>query len=184
MTKLQRLISVLDKNSIVYFDNILCIGEYACSNDNNIKNIVLDEKLECIERNAFDNCENLEMVYFEKNSHVNFTDKSDVKIFTAITSNNDTENSPSNTLTIQFEAFKDCKNLTSVILPENKDIIIEKNAFAGCELLRTVVATGDEINFCDNLFLDCPSYLTIICKKNSKIARYARENGFRSIYVD
>ena len=101
--------------------------------------------------------------------------------------------------TVQKDAFKNCSKLETVILPEikktefkrkgskkvdeAKKLIIEKDAFSGCESLRTVVALCDEIDFTENPFTDCPDYLTFVCRKNSKIDRFARENDYRSIYV-
>lgn len=85
---------------------------------------------------------------------------------------------------IQKDAFKNCSKLETVILPQSKKMIIEKDAFSGCESLRTVVALCDEIDFTENPFADCPEYLTFVCRKNSKIDRFARENDYRSIYVE
>ena len=101
---------------------------------------------------------------------------------------------------IQKDAFKNCSKLETVILPkikkseskrkvskklyETKKLIIEKDAFSGCESLRTVVALCEEIDFTENPFADCPDYLTFVCRKNSKIDRFARENDYRSVYVE
>ncbi len=86
--------------------------------------------------------------------------------------------------TVQKDAFKNCSKLETVILPQSKKMIIEKDAFSGCESLRTVVALCDEIDFTENPFADCPEYLTFVCRKNSKIDRFARENDYRSIYLE
>lgn len=88
--------------------------------------------------------------------------------------------------TIQANAFKDCAKLATLVLPKVDDkhkLVIEKDAFCSCGALRTVVAICDKADFTDNPFTDSPKHLTFICKENSDVARFARENGYRSVYV-
>lgn len=88
--------------------------------------------------------------------------------------------------TIQANAFKDCAPLATLVLPKvdiKHKLLIEKDAFSGCGALRTVVAICDKADFTGNPFADSPEHLTFICKENSDVARFARENGYRSVYV-
>ena len=93
-------------------------------------------------------------------------------------------------LTIQTNAFKGCSQLTTLILPEiGGTLTIEKDAFSGCEKLRAVVAVCGNADFTENPFSGCPAHLTFVCKKDSdkknfEVARFARENGYRSVYAD
>lgn len=93
-------------------------------------------------------------------------------------------NSVTSDYTIQANAFKDCSKLTTVVLPEIAGTLtIERDAFAGCETLRTVLALCDKSDFTENPFADCSEHLTFVCKEDSAVARFARENGYRSVYV-
>lgn len=88
--------------------------------------------------------------------------------------------------TIQANAFKDCTKLTTLVLPKvdiRHKLLIEKDAFSGCGALRTVVAICNKADFTGNPFADSPEHLTFICTENSGVARFARENGYRSVYV-
>ncbi len=92
--------------------------------------------------------------------------------------------------TIQANAFKECAKLATLVLPELKGkdsdnkLVIEKDAFCGCGALRTVVALCDKAEFTGNPFASSPEHLTFVCKKDSDVARFARENGYRSVYVE
>ena len=86
--------------------------------------------------------------------------------------------------TIQANAFKDCAKLATLVLPQvDGTLVIEKDVFSGCRALRTVVALCDKISFTGNPFADSPEHLTFVCKEDSEVARFARENGYRSAYV-
>lgn len=159
---------------------------FACSSFNSIS---IKSALTKIEKSAFENCN--ELLNFvcgeiaqDKAENINGINLTEI----------------STDFTVQKDAFKNCSKLETVILPEikkaefkrkgskkvdeAKKLIIEKDAFSGCESLRTVVALCDEIDFTENPFADCPEYLTFVCRKNSKIDRFARENDYRSIYVE
>lgn len=75
------------------------------------------------------------------------------------------------------------KNLYSLILPQEKIVIIEKNAFLGCEHLRNVISLNNEIQINDGAFSACPQDLTFICVENSNADIYSREHGNKVIYV-
>lgn len=84
---------------------------------------------------------------------------------------------------IETSAFAGCDSLHTVILPKCKTLKIEKNVFLECSSLRTVVALPEEIEFTENPFRDCPKDLTFVCKSNSYVERFARENGYGYINV-
>ena len=77
--------------------------------------------------------------------------------------------------------FSECKNISTIVLPECKKLIIEKGAFSGCSVLRSFVSFAEEIDFTENPFEDCPESLTFVGKKNSGLERFAREYGYRFI---
>lgn len=52
------------------------------------------------------------------------------------------------------EAFKQCKNLTSITIPQNV-IWIEENAFSGCNSLADIIIPTDVTWIGDNVFLNC-----------------------------
>lgn len=78
-------------------------------------------------------------------------------------------------------------SLTTLVLPKLSDehtLIIEKDAFCGCDAMRMVVALCGEIDFTENPFALGAENLTFICKKDSAVVRFARESGYRSMYVE
>ena len=88
--------------------------------------------------------------------------------------------------TIQAGAFKGCSGLATLVLPKvpkEHTLVIEKDAFFGCESLRTVVAICGKIAFTGNPFDGCSDHLTFVCEENSEVERFARENGYRSVCV-
>lgn len=159
-------------------EDIKIISSNAFQNSK-VKIIKLGKNIETIEKSAFENCSELELVYCAKTKEDDSKKDSPIENIEILDSSD---------FTIQANAFKNCEKLTTVIFPKiTKKLIIEKNAFVGCESLRTVVLLTDDnakICFTENPFEDCPEYLTFICRKKSDIAKFARENEFRSIYVD
>lgn len=140
----------------------------------NLSSIKITSALTKIEKSAFENCnELLNFVCGEIGQNKNTGNIKGINI-----AESDID------FTVQKDAFKNCSKLETVILPQCKNLVIEKEAFSGCESLRTVVALCDEIDFTENPFADCPEYLTFVCRKNSKIDRFARENNYRNVYVE
>lgn len=127
---------------------------------------------------AFEGCGELTTVIFGELEKDETIEKSVLKNVTLASASDD--------YTIQANAFKDCAKLTTLVLPKvtSGNLTIEKDAFCGCGALRTVVAIcDDKVDFTGNPFADSPKHLTFICKENSDVARFARENGYRSVYV-
>ena len=86
---------------------------------------------------------------------------------------------------IETSAFSGCEKLHTVIFPKCKGLLaIEKNAFEECSSLRTVVALATNIKFTENPFKDCPKdLLTFVCYEKYEVEQFARENGYKYIYV-
>lgn len=163
------------------------IGEYAFAGCEDFDYISFDESLKVIKRNAFDGWPNLAVVDFGSDKINSIKQQKDEEIFYFISSKIEVVEKKSNDddlLIIQAETFRNCKRLHTVILPCDKNIRIEKNAFVGCDKLRNVVAIGDDILFSEDAFLGCPESLTFICTENSSVDIYARENGFKTVYVE
>lgn len=170
---IEYFICQFEENESISFSNETEIGEktfaYSSVSTINIKSLLTK-----IKKSAFEECSNLSNFVcgeIEK-------DKNSNGIQGICLSETDSN------FTLQKDAFKNCSELETVIFPKCSKLVIEKNAFSGCELLRTVVALCDDIEFTENPFECCPEYLTFICFKDSGVEKFARENGYRSIYVE
>lgn len=133
---------------------------------------------QCIGEKALEDCKSLTTVIFGELGKDETIENSTLKNLTLATAGDD--------CTIQAHAFKDCAKLATLVLPKVNDehtLVIEKDAFCGCGVLRTVVALCDKADFTGNPFVDSSEHLTFVCKENSCVARFARENGYRSVYV-
>lgn len=155
---LEYYICCYDENQILKISSGLKIISERSFKDSKIENVQFEDKVKVIKQSAFENCSELVNLIIANNREEK---KKDFKI--------------------EKNAFKNSSKLQTIILPKCKKLVIEKNAFSGCESLRTVIALCKEIDFTENPFEDCSESLTFICKKKSKLERFARENGFRSI---
>lgn len=174
------------------------VEEYSFAMCEDFDLVSFDGNLKVVKSSAFESCPNLEVVDFNfvpKDDKINESSEDESTESRVIcceavnpgsaaagTDNDGKENKSSFDLTIQVDAFKNCKKLHTVILPVNGNVLIEKNAFIGCDKLRNVVALGD-VTIDNGAFSCCQESLTFICKENSKVDTFARENGFKTIYV-
>ena len=188
------------------FENIEIIKSKAFQNPWNVKRVLFDEKLKTIEKEAFNDCSELEVFCCGEVSDLQKNEIVNLKINELVTETkmekssgqpenteieNNQENSESNkdmeikkeNFIIQTSAFSGCENLHTVVFPKCSKLTIEKSAFANCSSLRTVVAFVDEISFTENPFEECPKELIFVCSKDSEIERFARENGYGIIYA-
>ena len=162
------------------FEGIKTIAERAFYSPCNVKRMFFDETLTTIKKEAFKDCDELKIFCCGS--------EGDFNLLKGINPNEllDSEKKSENTFSVETSAFANCESLHTVIFPKCKTLKIEKNAFSGCSSLRTVVAvTGKEgkIDFTGNPFEDCPKELVFVCSKNSAVERFARENGYRYVYV-
>lgn len=183
---LQYFICCYDENQILKISSGLQVISSGAFKDSKIKNVQFEDKVKVIKQSAFENCSELENLIIandkEENKKTNMSNKKSKKE-SEIRLGNFLIKEKKKDFKIEKDAFKNCSKLETVILPKCKKLIIEKDAFIGCESLRTVVAVCSKIQFTENPFIDCSENLTFICYKNSEIERFARENGFRYIYV-
>lgn len=158
--------SVHVKNSVVARESF--------KNADIIENVFFD-KCNLIEESAFESCKELKNVIW-KSENCN-ENKSVIKGITIPSFVSGVSN-----LRLQHKAFKNCSKLHSVILPSlNGRLTIEKEAFAGCTELRTVVFCGScSIDMEEDSFLGC-SKLTFVCHTGSPCEKFAREHGFRIV---
>lgn len=191
--KTRKSICLEKNNTVAYFignykedDFIVIYGNAAIAKSafaySNIEKILFKGCSPNIGERAFENCESLTTVIFgELENDGTAADKEQALIKNLKLASADGD------YVIQTNAFKGCGKLTTLVLPSPKDgnskLVIEKDAFFGCGALRTVVAIYGEINVTGNPFADSPEHLTFVCKKDSGVARFARENGYRSVYV-
>lgn len=169
------------KDSAIFSWSDNKIPKYAFRNDKTLK--VFSRK--CAEKDkvkicesAFENCRELKAVVFRKKK-LKAKDKTiHIKKKPKIKS-----------LSIQYHAFKDCDNLHTVVFPPFSSLSIEKEAFANCKNLRSfvliedVVSAGSAITISEEAFSNCND-ITFICKKDGKVARFARENNFKVVSID
>ncbi|MCL2007192.1 MAG: leucine-rich repeat domain-containing protein [Treponema sp.] len=85
---------------------------------------------------------------------------------------------------IRFDAFYNCKNLTSIILPEGLEHIGEE-AFYGCEGLSELVLPASLEYIAKGAFKECPNLKTITLSRNTKMGHKSLD-GFSGelIYRD
>lgn len=188
------------------FENIEIIKSKAFQNPWNVKRVLFDEKLKTIEKEAFNDCSELEVFCCGEVSDLQKNEIVNLKINELVTETkmekssgqpenkkieNNQENSESNkdmeikkeNFIIQTSAFSGCESLHTVVFPKCSKLTIEKSAFANCSSLRTVVAFVEDISFTENPFEECPKELIFVCSKDSEIERFARENGYGIIYA-
>ena len=86
---------------------------------------------------------------------------------------------PKSVTKIGYEAFKGCKRLTSVIIPEGETSIgIGGWAFSGCESLRNVEMSSNVKKIGEYAFHWCRDRMLVItAPAGSYAAKYAKKNG-------
>lgn len=176
---LQYFLCSIDKDEKVFSCTQNEIAENAFKNDKTL-NIFQDEIKEIknivINKSAFENCTELRAVLYLKDLHSknDVIDIKDIKNLLQV-----------NNISIQYHAFKDCENLHTIVLSKFSLISIEKEAFENCKNIRSVVLVENKksnVSISDEAFSNC-SDITFICKKNGKVARYAREHNFRIVSI-
>ncbi|MGN1077662.1 MAG: leucine-rich repeat protein, partial [Candidatus Gallimonas sp.] len=80
---------------------------------------------------------------------------------------------PAGIRTIASEAFKECKNLTSVVIP-NYVTTIRDNAFEKCTRIALVTfagsnSLGSALTVGENVFKDCTSLSSVVFEENSNV---------------
>lgn len=161
--------------------DILVIGENAFENDETVQKVVLPKNVNTIEKNAFKNCKKLQVVKF-RNVENEESKAKDEEVNYATEKINDEETTPTTetTIIIQYQAFKDCAKLHTVIFPKietNKRLVIEKEAFSGCTALRTVVIPCDqnaEVQISDDAFYGLNN--VVFVTENPCVEQFAREH--------
>ena len=176
---LEGVVSSDSKNT---FSGVTEISPKAFLNAVGVKKVFFDGNLKTIKKEAFKDCEELEVFCCEEESDEETNQIKGVKI----------AGSGSENFIIETLAFSKCKNLHTVILPNCKELVIEKDAFSGCSSLRTVVCFSKSVVITGNPFEDCPETLTFVGgkipenkpgeDKSGGLEKFARENGYR--YVD
>ncbi len=82
---------------------------------------------------------------------------------------------PNNVYEIGSNAFLNCKNLKALNFPTDTRSL-KGHTFAYCTNLEQLLVYGDIDEFGVDDFIGCDN-LTIYCKKDSNISRYAEEHG-------
>ena len=194
---LQYFLCSIDKDEKAFSCTQNEIAENAFKNDKTL-NIFQDEIKDnadvIINKAAFENCAELKAVLYLRNNtsgnEGSFFKDNDINIKDLLSENGviDIKNLLQvNNISIQYHAFKDCENLHTIVLPEFSSIEIEKQAFENCKNIRSVVLVEKDeksnVSISDEAFSNC-SDITFICKKDGKVARYAREHNFRIVSIN
>ena len=86
---------------------------------------------------------------------------------------------------IQNEAFKECENLHTVILPKKEKIIIESKAFCGCSSLKSFVFQESiDLDISPDAFYGIDGLSFYIPENNfptEEIERFAREHDYKVV---
>lgn len=169
-----------DMDDSYRFEDIEVISEKAFYNPWNLRRVYFDDNLKEIKKEAFEDCSELEV--FCCGEVCNNNDDKDSTIIGLKLNEKDVKS-----FKIETKAFSGCTQLHTVVLPKCDELIIEKDAFKDCKELRTVVCLCNKISFTENPFEDCLESLVFVGKKDEKqecsdLKRFARENGYR--YVD
>ena len=133
------------------------LREKAFSNRKKLKQITIPKNIRCINLKCFCSCDSLFRVDFEDNS---------------------SSESNENGLTIARDAFENCKNLTSIKLPNRLDTI-GVYAFYGCERLESIFIPNRVSFIAPALFEGCKSLKSIAVDPNNKI--YDSRNNCNAI---
>ena len=133
------------------------LREKAFSNRKKLKQITIPKNIRNIGLKCFCSCDSLFLVDFEYNS---------------------SSESNENGLTIARDAFENCKNLTSIKLPNRLDTI-GVYAFYGCERLESIFIPNRVSFIAPALFEGCKSLKSIVVDPNNKI--YDSRNNCNAI---
>ncbi|MDE6705104.1 MAG: leucine-rich repeat domain-containing protein [Treponemataceae bacterium] len=176
---MEHFISNFNADEFTEIDSNAAIAKSAFAHSDVEKILFKGKDCSEIGESAFEGCESLATVIFGEVGTDETIERSVLKNLKLAAATGD--------YVIQANAFNGCGSLTTLVLPEVKGkhkLVIENDAFCACGSLRTVVALCDTIDFTGNPFANEAEHLTFICKENSGVARFARENGYRSVYVD
>lgn len=158
-------------------EKVTKIANQACANSS-IQRLVLGKNILTIGEKSFSNCRELQIVkYADKNE----ADKSRID-------NCFTELKNGDFLSVQYQSFAECSKLHTVVFPvitEKSRIRIEKDAFLNCCELRSVVLPGNgNIEISEEAFYGCDTAkLIFVCTTDSVVEQFARKNGYRCVNV-
>lgn len=145
--------------SIELHNNIISIGEGSFSNCNQLKSIIIPEKVTLVNNNLFEFCSKLTTIEI-KGEITKIGDKSFSNCM-ALT------NIPiPNSLTeIGNYAFESCMSITSINIPENV-LIIGQGLFSSCTSLTTVTLSNKIIEITNYMFYYCTKLISIDIPEN------------------
>ena len=182
------------KKSVSFPKTITTIGKYACERLNMPK-LVLPEGLKVIDDYAFTKCGNIDITFPKSLKYIEYAAFCHSRL-THVTF-------PACELSVGMNAFTDCKELRSVVIPDS-GIGLKSEAFSNCDKLMTVVLPRSltRYSFKDkqfgykmyyswehysNSYQYFPEFrwssdvrktpIVFICYEGSDAAAYAEENG-------
>lgn len=171
--------------SISIGGSVQSIGAHAFTGCTGLRSVYLGDSVAEIHENAFKNCSNLMSITISNNSP---------EIYNTSFSGTALYNDPSNwdnhvfyigqhlisadserisgdcivkngTTTIAHDAFRNCKNVTSVTIPNSVERI-GNNTFQGCSALTSITIPDSITHLSEHMFHDCSSLTSIILPKS------------------
>ena len=178
-----------DLTSVVIPDSVTSIDNNAFQRCANLTSVTIPESVTTIEEGAFSSCYNL--VTFDVNVNNGKYSASDddrilynkdkTELIAYPSASGDVE-IPEGTISIEKEAFADCPNLTSVIIP-NSVTTIGDGAFEGCSNLTDITIGNGVISIGMKAFSYNPSLVNMIFKNTIGWCSKSIYNGV-SIAID
>ena len=168
---------------VVIDDDFNYISESAFANSS-VTDVLFKGSSSGICKMAFENCNSLKTVIFGELGRNDKIECCDVKNLRLGQANIDYNMDYNGDYIIQHNAFSDCSNLTTLILPKITGTLdIENDAFSGCKSLRAVVAICDKISGINNIPAGCSNRIDLVCKKSALGPNFNHPN-VRPFFVD
>jgi hypothetical protein len=173
-------------------EGVVSIGGYAMKGCSALEKVYMPASVEFINNSIFDYCDNLREIivadgnrsYKAVDGHLFSYDGSRL-IKYAPAQEADSYRVPEGTVIIEYDAFKNAKNLTEVILPDSLETI-GHSAFAYCENIKTI-SFGNGLKTIDGAaFSSCESLAEVTLPDSVKIVSYSAFSyckGLRKVVI-
>ena len=140
--------------SITIPDSVTSIGDYAFYDCSSFTSITIPDSVTSIGEDSFFFCTNLQYNIYDNAKYLGNENNPYVALISATASTIATCKINQNTKVIAEMAFYDCRNLTSITIPDSVAYINE-SAFENCSGLTSVVIGDNVISIDDNAFYRC-----------------------------
>ena len=166
--------------------SVTSIGNFTFYECKSLTNITIPSSVTSIGNSAFRSCTSLTSIKVDSNNEQYMSDngvlytKDKKNLIQYPCKKEDTEYIPLKEVTnIGDDAFDRCTNLTNITIP-NGVTSIGKYAFEGCSSLTSITIPNNVTSIGYRAFYGCMS-LTILCKNNSYVEQYTKENNIKYV---